>query len=144
MLANDVPWSVVPNWGKVSLPQYLDYNGNGKGWPESVIGWHVTTPDKVESILKNGLRASSCSNWTSSMSDRPSAVYFFCARSVVQQNARALLDDPQNVVILKVTIPAKHTGNLFPDNLYNFSMGDISGLASCQYRGNIPPEWITL
>jgi hypothetical protein len=142
MLAHDTPERYIKGYGSaMSLPEYLDCNRSGKGWEEPVTAWHVTTNDKVESILKNGLRQSSCSNWMSSCNDRPSAVYMFCARSVVDLNIPRLLDSPTDAVILKVTIPAKYTGNLYIDNIYNMSTEDAM-MSSIQYRDNVPANWI--
>lgn len=141
MLANDAPETVVEHYGKISLPEYLDYNRSGKGWDETVTAWHITTTDKLPSILSNGLRPSSCSGWMSNGNERPEAVYMFCARSVVEANIPALLDNPGDAVILKVTIPAKHISKLHADNLYNMSV-EVAEMTAIQYRDSIPAQWI--
>lgn len=143
MLAHDAPKAYINNWGTISLPEYLDNNRSGKGWDETVTAWHITTKDKLPSILKNGLSSSSCSDWMSGRSDRPAAVYMFCARSVVDGNIRHLLDNPADVVVLRVTIPAKHAHKLHIDNMYNMSINEAE-MSSIQYRDAIPAKWVTV
>jgi len=141
-LAYDAPEENVPMWGNISLPKYLDYNRGGRGWTKDVVAWHITTSDKLQSILDNGLRTSSCSNWMSGGAERPNAVYLFCARSVVSDNVPVLLDNPENAVIVKVIIPAKHADKLHIDGIYNMSI-DAAQMSAIQYRGSIPAAWIT-
>lgn len=141
-LANDAPEANIPMWGKISLPEYLDNNRSGKGWTKDIVAWHITTSDKLQSILDNGLRTSACSHWMSGGAERPDAVYLFCAHSVVSANIPALLDNPENAVVVKVTIPARHADKLYVDNIYNMSI-EVADMSAIQYRDNIPAEWIT-
>jgi len=142
-LANDAPVANIPMWGKISLPEYLDSNRSGKGWTKDVIAWHITTSDKLRSILDNGLRTSTCSHWMSGGAERPDAVYLFCAHSVVNANIPALLDNPENAVVIKVTIPGKYADRLCVDNIYNMSV-DVADMCAIQYRDSIPAKWITV
>jgi hypothetical protein len=142
-LAFDAPETNHPMFGKISLPEYMDWNRSGKGWGADVVAWHITTKERVESILSNGLNTSACSNWMSGGAERPSAVYLFCAQSVVSANIPALLDNPIDAVILRVVIPAKYTEKLHGDNIYNMSI-DAAEMCAIQYRDSIPAEWITV
>lgn len=141
MLANDAPKSIIEHYGLISLPEYLDYNRSGAGWDEPVIGWHITTRERVPSIMANGLQVGNCNNWVNH--ERPDAVYLFCARSVVEQNIPAILGDNADAVILQVTIPRKNVNNLYIDNLYNMSI-EAAEMSAIQYRDSIPTKWITL
>ena len=140
-LAHDAPKADIPNWGNISLPEYLDYNNGGAGWTQDIIAWHITTRDNLQSILDNGLRISSCSYWMSSGAARLDAVYMFCAHSVIDANIPALLDSPADAVIVRVTIPARRADKLYIDNIYNMSI-EAADMSSVQYRDNIPAEWI--
>ena len=141
MLAHDAPTKYVDMWGEISLPEYLDSNRSGKGWGKSVTAWHITTRDRLPGIMSDGLRGSTCSQHISSGNDRPYATYLFCARSVVEDNIPALLDNT-DTVILKVIIPANHMHKMHPDNLYNMSV-DAAQMSAIQYRDDIPASWIT-
>jgi hypothetical protein len=139
MLANDAPETIVEHYGRISLPEYLDCNRSGKGWDEPVIGWHITTRERLSSIMANGLHVGNGKSWVNH--ERPEAVYLFCARSVVEQNIPAILDNPEDAVILQVTIPASHVHKLYIDNLYNMSI-EAAEMSAIQYRDSIPAKWI--
>ena len=139
MLAHDVPYAIVQHWGRISLPEYLDYNRNGRGWGKSVTAWHITPKSNIDSIKSNGLRTATHTQGVSC--ERPAAVYLFCSRSVVDRNIRHLIDRGTEYTILTITIPANQTHKLYPDNLYNMSIDDAE-MSAMQYRDDIPANWI--
>lgn len=139
MMAHDVP-ETRNHMGRIELPVYMEFAGSAKGWGCEIVCWHITPRKNVPSILEKGLVPSTCEKHISSGKQRPSAVYMFCARSVVEKNISALFDE--DVCILQITIPSTHTRNIYPDNIYNMSV-DVSMMAAIQYRDSIPPSWIT-
>lgn len=141
MLASDAPEAKISGWGQISLPEYMDWNRNGAGWTEDVVAWHITTADRVASIMATGLRATSCANWTSNGAERPAAVYMFCAESVVAANIAHLLDNSSAAAVLRITIPARCAGQLRNDNIYNMSV-DAAEMSAMQFLGDVPAAWI--
>ena len=138
-MAHDVPQTTHKHFGRISLPEYLDYNRSGNGWGENITAYHITKKRNLESILKNGLLASSQTQGVKI--ERPEAVYLFCSRSVVLENIKHLIDEGEEVVILDVVIPASKTSKLYADNIYNMSIPSAY-MSAMQYRDNIPANWI--
>ena len=111
----------VEGWGRISLPEYLNWNRSGKGWGKMTL-WHITTADRAERILAEGLEAGTCQQWMASGTRRPSAVYFFCDESVLDDMKKALFDDGVETVVVEVVIPADQAENICEDNAWNMEV----------------------
>jgi len=137
-MASDVEYKNIDgiDW---SLPEYLDGH-TGEGWGETTL-WHITDIDNIQSIREHGLRTSGCGKWMSSGQDRPEAVYFFCAKSVLRDMAKALLDEGITPAVVEVVIPADQCHLLAADNFFNMSVEE-SYMTAVKFLGDVPASCI--
>jgi hypothetical protein len=115
---------------------YLNHMGGNIG---DIKAYHVTTAVNADQIKAKGFEARS----SRQSYDRPAAVYFFLDRDEIDDdNKRILLDNPDDVVIIEVTIPRDEflTKSQW-DGLYNASFG--TSRRPIQFFDNVPTDWIT-
>jgi len=131
----------IDGWGRVSLPEYLNWNTYGKGFGEVVV-YHITAIDNLLKILKGGLKSGNASKWFTRGKTRPEAVYFFCSKSVLKSNVKHLLDEGTIPAFVEVKIPSEFCEYIAADNIYNMAIDDAE-MTAVKYLDDVPAEWIT-
>lgn len=103
----------------------------------TLIVYHVTRSDHVDSIRQHGIRAQRCQQ----SYERPAAVYCFADRDEITADNLAILGLQSNYKILRVKIPADQVlKHMRWDGLYNVTFG--TSRTAVQYLDNIPSSWI--
>jgi hypothetical protein len=114
-------------------------------WDEHVTAYHITRKSNIDSIRRNGIKATQCKATTYGDA-RISAVYLFAAKQdAFDKEIRAFLfGDAQDLAVVKVTVDKSHYHMMRDDGLFNASCGcsDGSYPFAIQYLDDIPADWI--
>ena len=103
----------------------------------SIIVYHVTKPENVAGIKRDGIKAKS----SRQSYDRPNAVYFFADKDDITPDNIGILGLSDGYSVIKVRIPAAEViKRMVWDGLFNATF--TASYSAVQFFGDIPTTWI--
>jgi hypothetical protein len=116
-------------------------------WRKTIVAYHITLTENLQSILQNGLKSNLCIA-TRDNNYRASAVYLFAYKCDAFDNniRKFLFGNQKDLTILKITIPDSYYEKLKYDGLFNMSCKceDDTYSTAIYFRDNIPVNWIEI